>query len=97
MVIVAVAALLIGGVIGLLVGIAVPSRQEARKTVREEFRKAGLSENSVKLLGRAAKVLRRLDGLTDLDGDLAVDILSPESKKQVSEWLADYRKGLNQL
>jgi hypothetical protein len=59
--------------------------------------RAGMTRDAMRLYTRAAKILRRLDGVTELDGDFAADILSPESKKQVSEWLADYRKGLNKL
>lgn len=79
------------GLIGFCVGVTVVTKQQ----IRERLRALGFTENTAQLYARAAKILRRLDGLTDLDGDLAADILTPESKKQVSEWLADYRKGLD--
>lgn len=62
---------------------------------RDALRAAGLSKNSAALYRRAARIIRRLDGITDFDGDVAADILSPETKAQVAAWVADYRKELS--
>jgi hypothetical protein len=86
-----IATFLVASILGWVCGVAMKTKQE----IRERLRSIGLTKEAASLYGRAAKILRRLDGLTDLDGDFAADVLTPESKKQVSEWLADYRKGLN--
>jgi hypothetical protein len=93
MVIAVVATCLIVAILAFLCGMGVSLKAAVRKAMRD----AGFTKDSIRLYGRAVKILRRLDGLTDLDGDLAGDILSPTTRKQVSEWLADYRKGLDNL
>ncbi len=93
MILAVIAACLIVGILGFLCGMGVSVKTAVRKAMRE----AGFTKDSTRLYGRAVKILRRLDGLTDLDGDMAGDILSPTTRKQVSEWLADYRKGLERL
>ncbi len=93
MILAIVAACLIVGILCFLAGLSVSMKMAVRRAMRE----TGFNKDSVRLHVRAAKILRRLDGLTDLDGDLAGDILSPTTRKQVSEWLADYRKGLDKL
>ena len=80
-------------VLGFICGVNVANKGQLRQALRE----AGFTKDSAKLYARAAKILRRLDSLTQLDGDMAVDILSDTTKKQVSDWLADYRKGLDSL
>jgi hypothetical protein len=65
----------------------------ARAEISKVARGSGLGDlENVKLYGRAVKILRRLDGLTELDGELAADMLSPESKRLVSDWVSDYRR-----
>jgi hypothetical protein len=73
------------------------ARSAGKVEIVKILRQHGLSPDAAKLFGRAIKLLRRLDATTDLDGAFAGDVLSPETKKQVSEWLADYRKGLDRL
>lgn len=82
-------------VIALALGFVLGSAAATKQRITEHLRSIGLTKDATKLYARAAKILRRLDGLTDLDGDLAADILTDATKKQVSEWLADYRKGLD--
>jgi hypothetical protein len=74
--------------IAFLAGVSRSTKTEVRKVIRE----AGFTKESALLYGRAVKLIRRLHGLTELDGDLAADILSPTTKKQVADWLADHRK-----
>lgn len=62
---------------------------------RDALKAAGLTKNSAAMYRRAVRIIRRLDGLTELDGEFAADILTPETKEQVSRWVADYRKELN--
>lgn len=75
-------------VVAFLLGVSAGGKMEIRKALRD----AGLTKDTAKLYGRATKILRRLHGLTELDGDLAADILSPASKKLIADWLADQRK-----
>ncbi len=86
------------GVLALLVASFAAGRVSAANEIQRKVdERAGMTRNSARLLSRAIKLLRRLDATTDLDGMYAGDVLSPETKKQVSEWLADYRKGLDRL
>lgn len=69
------------------------TKAEIGKVVRE----AGLGNMAtVQLYGRAVKIVRRLHGLTELDGEMSADILSPASKRLVDEWVRDYRKALDE-
>jgi hypothetical protein len=80
-------------VVPVTFGLAVRSATKAEIT--KLVRATGIGDmNTLGLYGRAVKIIRRLDGLTDLDGDLSADMLSPQSKRLVSEWVADYRKGV---
>ncbi len=68
------------------------------RTINAKYLKEfGLTRESAALYGRAARILRRLHGVTELDGDLAADLLSTETKKLVDDWLADYRKQLERV
>lgn len=84
----------VGIILGIL-GFALGVTAEKKDAMKHVLRDMGVTAESVALFARAVKILRRLDGLTELDGQLSVDMLSPESKKLVSEWLADYRKSLD--
>ncbi len=66
-----------------------------RLNTRDALRAAGLTRQSAAMYFRAVKIIRRLDGLTELDGEFAADILTPETKQQVTDWVADYRKALD--
>ncbi|MBF9135348.1 hypothetical protein I0C86_41595 [Plantactinospora sp. S1510] len=63
--------------------------------VRAHMRRYGITPKSSRLLTSAAKILNRLVTVTDLDGDLAADLLSPGSRRQVDTWLAEYRKEIS--
>lgn len=79
--------------LGWMVGIKTTVKAEIGKIIREN----GLGNmETVKLYGRAVKIVRRLHGLTELDGELAADILSPQSKRLVDQWVRDYRKALDE-
>lgn len=84
-------AVLFGG--SFFLGLAAASRANLREVMRE----AGLNKDTGKLYGRAAKILNRLAQTHDLDGAYAGDVLSEETKKQVTEWMADYRKQVNKV
>ncbi len=59
---------------------------------RDALLKAGLSRDAGKLYGRAVRIFRRQAGLMLIDSELTGDVLSPESRKLVLDWLADYRR-----
>lgn len=82
-----------GMVATFLLGIALM----AKIKIGEALRDAGLSKESAKLYGRAAKILNRLEQTTDLDGAYAGDVLSDETKTLVTEWMADYRKKISKI
>lgn len=68
-----------------------------RRNYDNRLRDLGLHRRSAELYARAAKILNRLAALTDLDGQLAGDILSPETKSQVSDWLTDHRREISKV
>jgi hypothetical protein len=65
--------------------------------MKKVMREAGFSKDSAKLYGRAAKLLVRLEQVTDLDGAYSGDVLSDETQRLVKEWLADYRKQIKKV
>jgi hypothetical protein len=82
--------LLVGGVgfgIGYTAGVA-------RATVAR-LRALGFTRNSADLYRRCLKLLRRLSGLTDLDGVFAEDSLTDQTREEIAGILADHRKELN--
>lgn len=84
-----IGAVLLGG--SFFLGLAAATRANLSQVMRE----AGLNKDTAKLYGRAAKILNRLAQVTDLDGAFAGDVLSEETRKQVTEWVADYRNQIN--
>lgn len=87
--IVVVGAVLLGG--AFFLGLAAAMKAN----VAEALQKAGINKDTAKLYGRAVRILNRLAQITDLDGAYAGDVLSDETKKQVTEWVADYRKHID--
>jgi hypothetical protein len=87
------ATMLVTAPIVWVVTIRLTTKAEIGKLVRE----TGLGNvATVQLYGRAVKIVRRLHGLTELDGEMSADILSPQSKRLVDEWVRDYRKALDE-
>jgi hypothetical protein len=82
------AALLLLGV--YLIGLTVGQSRSWSAALRDR----GLHRETADLYSRAVRLIHRLDATTDLDGAMAGDVLSPETKKQVAQWMADHRKGL---
>lgn len=87
-------ALFVGALVFAFGAGAVVSARAINAKYLKEF---GLTKESAKLYLRASRILRRLHGVIELDGDLAADLLSPATKKLVDEWLADYRKQLERV
>lgn len=65
-----------------------------RRNYRAKLHKLGLNPRSAVLYARAVKILMRLNQLTDLDGLIAGDRLSPQTKEMVDKWATDYRIGI---
>ncbi len=88
-------------VIGLVIAAALAGAWGAGKLAgyshgyNTRIRELGLTRGSAGLYQRAAKLLNRLAQLTDLDGAMAGDNLSPETKAQVTEWVADYKREIS--
>jgi hypothetical protein len=76
-----------------LIGVAVGMRRNYRNRLRD----LGLNPRSAELHARAVKILNRLAALTDMDGALAGDTLSPETKRQVNDWLTDHRREIDRV
>lgn len=53
-----------------------------------------MTDADVKRYREAARILNRLINETHLSGDFGLDILSQETRKEISAWIADYKKGL---
>lgn len=77
-----------GGVLLWLSGLAIGLRHNYTKRLQE----LGLDRQTVMLYSRARRLLTRLQQETDLSGAMAGDVLSPETKKLVDDWLTDHRK-----
>lgn len=59
-------------------------------------RKGVLDKRDEELYHRAAKIMGRMVHLQDLPSEEdGIDILSAKTSKQVTEWLADYRREIN--
>ena len=86
---IAVGALVGAYVLGLTIGL--------QKNYDSRLQAMGLNRRSAALYVRAAKLINRFAQITDLDGVLAGDVLSPESKKQVTQWVADYRSEVTKV
>ncbi len=84
-----VGALVASYLVGLSVGV--------RRNYTGKLRNMGLNRRSGELYARAAKILNRLAAVTDLDGVMAGDNLSPETKRQVEAWLADHRREIRKV
>lgn len=54
-----------------------------------------MTDADVALYRRSARLLNRLINVTDLEGDLSGDIISPGTRKDIEAWLGDYKKELN--
>jgi hypothetical protein len=68
-----------------------------RATTTQHLKAFGLTKESAKLYQRAARILDRMQRVTEFDKDLSADILSDTTKRLVAEWLADYRKQIERV
>lgn len=90
------------GVCLLLVVVAVASfrwgvRMAAEKDVRSGLRPLRLTKTDALLYRKAAGILNRLINVTDLEGDLAADIVSTKTREQIEGWLSQYKKELDNV
>lgn len=54
-----------------------------------------MTEKDVKLYRSAAVILSRLVNIVDIQGVMSDDMVSTTTRKQIDEWLANYKKALN--
>jgi hypothetical protein len=79
--------------IGATVGVwVIGTAAGLRHNYNTRLQRLGLNRQTAALYGRAARLIQRLEQAADLSGAIAGDVLSPETKKLVDDWLADYRK-----
>lgn len=84
-----VALLAVGGALILwLAGWATGLRHNYSTRLQE----LGINRRTAFLYSRAAQIMKRLDQEEDLSGAMAGDVLSPETRQQVREWMSDHRK-----
>jgi hypothetical protein len=86
---VVVGAVLCGGYLLTALGAFGAGVKSAGKT---EMKRLGMTKEKVDLFRRSARIINRLAQITDLDGVMAGDQLSPATRKLVSEWIADYKR-----
>jgi hypothetical protein len=67
------------------------------KEVESVWKAARLTKEDAVLYRKAAKILNRLVNVTDLEGDIAADIVSPTTQRQIEVWLIDYKKELDKV
>lgn len=91
MILAVIAVAVIVGLGAFVIGLSVGTRVAATGVLREY----GFTRQSARLYTRAAKLLNRLIRITELDGDFAADILSPATRKDVEQWIDDYKKEIN--
>jgi hypothetical protein len=84
----------LGALVGAyLAGLAVGLRRNYAARLRD----LGMNPKSAELYGRAVRILNRLLQLSDLDGALAGDTLSPETKELVTHWLLDHKREISKV
>ncbi len=69
----------------------------ARSVSKAELARLGFTPEAAKLYKRGARLMARMQTVTDLDGDGGADLLSARSKELIGEWLADYRKQIERI
>lgn len=67
----------------------------AARNYTNRLRDMGLNRRSGELYARAVKILNRLAAVNDLDGVMAGDSLSPETRRQVNDWLTEHRREIS--
>ncbi len=66
-----------------------------RRSYTLKLHSLGINRNTVGLYHDATRLLYRLDGTADLSGLTAGDVLSPETREQVTAWVTKHRKEIN--
>lgn len=56
-----------------------------------------LNKKDAALYREAAAILNRLVNVTDLDGDFAKDVVSPDTRQVIDDWLARYRTEIEKV
>lgn len=69
----------------------------AKAAAKREMRRLGMTKAKVDLFRRAMKLINRLAQITDLEGAMAGDQLSPETTKLVTDLVADYKREISKV
>jgi hypothetical protein len=56
-----------------------------------------MTAEDVRLYRRAAKLLNRLVNVTELEGEFSGDVVTSETRKLITDWLADYKKEIKKV
>lgn len=88
------AAVIIGG---LLLAYGAGVKAAGGREVKDMLRKAHLTKADAVLYRRAAKILKRLITVTDLNGDFAADVVSDTTRRQIEVWLTEYNKEIDKV
>lgn len=89
-----IALVIVGGLVGAyLIGLFVGMARNYDARLRD----LGLHRKSAELYGRAVKILNRLLALSDLDGALAGDVVSPETRELVIDWLTEHKREISKV
>jgi uncharacterized membrane protein len=89
-----IALFVVGTLVGAyLAGLAVGLRRNYDARLRD----MGLHRQSARLYTRAVRILNRLLQVSDLDGVLAGDTLSPETRELVVDWLTEHKRELSKV
>lgn len=72
-------------------------RSVAKEDVAKHLRPLRMTKHDVVLYRKAARLLNRLINITDLDGDLAGDIVSDTTRRQIEVWLIEYKEELDKV
>lgn len=87
----------IAGCVGWVITLAAAYSAGVKIAIDRALKKAGYTRASFALFNRAAKLLNRLAALTDLDGAMAGDQLSPETRQLVTDWVTDYKREISKV
>lgn len=63
-----------------------------RHNFTTRLQELGMTRRTAFLYSRAARLMKRLDQDEDMAGAMAGDMLSPDTREQVRNWVSDHEK-----
>jgi hypothetical protein len=67
------------------------------RDIRAGLYKSRMSPQDAVLYRKAARILNRLINVTELDGDMAVDVVSVQTRRAIEVWLIEYNKEIDKV